>query len=395
MRGVAASAPPFGAANRASLPPVDRQPFLDRLREQMVRRRLDLLVVTSLVNVRYLCGFSGSAGLLVLSESDAVLVTDGRYGLQAPAEVAMGGARVRVEALAAPDQVRLLGELVGAAATAGRSRVGLEAEHVSWATQRSWATAWGRYCTLVGTVGVVEAMRQHKGPAELARVRSAASLADQALSACLAMLAERPSEAEVALALDSTMRSLGAEAPAFSTIVASGPNAAEPHHQPTRRAVERGELVVLDFGARVDGYCSDMTRTVVAGLGEGERAGGPTGELRRALEVVLASQDAGLAAVRGGVRGPEVDRACREVVGAAGLAERFVHGTGHGVGLEVHEAPALGASSQDILSPGQVVTVEPGVYLPGVGGARTEDTVVVTEHGCEVLTLSPKYRPVP
>ncbi len=391
----AVPAHPVAATPTGSFPPMAFASRMDKAREATSRLGCAALVVTCLVNVRYLTGFSGSAGLLVLSEDGAVLLTDGRYATQAPAEVERSGSPVRVEAVPGPAQAGVLAELVVAATSGGAGRVGLEAEHVSWARRRSYGDAWGPRCTLVPTTGVVERLRERKEPAEVTRIRAAAAVADAALEGCLAMLREHPTEAEVAAALDGEMRRLGAEAPAFETIVAAGAAAAEPHHRPGRHTVAPGDLVVLDFGARVEGYCSDMTRTVRAGEGPGGAGVALTGELRRMVSVVQASQDAGLSAVRAGVPAAEVDRACREVVGAAGWAERFVHGTGHGVGLEVHEAPSLGASSEDILSPGQVVTVEPGVYIPGLGGARTEDTVVVTEDGCELLTLAPKYQPTP
>jgi Xaa-Pro aminopeptidase len=182
------------------------------------------------------------------------------------------------------------------------------------------------------------------------------------------------------------MRQLGASAPSFETIVASGPNAAMPHHRPGARTIQAGEPVVLDFGARFDGYCSDMTRTVWVG-----KLADP--ELRRAVDVVLESQAAGVAAVQAGVDCAEVDKVCREVIANAGWGDLFVHGTGHGVGLDVHEAPSVAATSTDTLQVGHVVTVEPGVYLPGLGGVRIEDTVVVTEAGCRSLTSTPKDAP--
>ncbi len=186
--------------------------------------------------------------------------------------------------------------------------------------------------------------------------------------------------------LDFEMRSMGASGPSFETIVASGPNAAMPHHRPGSRLIQPGEPVVLDFGARFDGYCSDMTRTVWVG-----RVADPA--LRRAVDVVLASQAAGVAAVGPGVRCAEVDRACRQVIAGAGWADAFVHGTGHGVGLDIHEAPSVAATSVDTLEVGHVVTVEPGVYFPGLGGVRIEDTVVVTDDGCRPLTSTPKIGP--
>jgi Xaa-Pro aminopeptidase len=224
-----------------------------------------------------------------------------------------------------------------------------------------------------------------KDSGELARIQAAADVADAALARVLPVLSEGPTETEMALLLDSEMRRLGATSPAFDTIVAAGPRAAEPHHRPGPERIEPGDVVVIDFGAEVDGYRSDMTRTVVAGGGEASVA-----RLARVMEVVRASQEAGLAAVRPGVRAADVDAASRAVLEGAGMGELFVHGTGHGVGLDIHEAPWLSAPSTDILQAGQVVTVEPGAYLPGIGGARTEDTVVVTDDGCRALTLAPK-----
>lgn len=373
-----------GGLDLAALPAQDFATRTTLLREAMGGAGCDALLVSSLANVRYLTGFSGSAGLVLVSEGGAVLVTDGRYATSAAAEVA--GSGVRVEALPAANQPALLADLV-----AGTGLLGLEAEHVSWAQQRAWSEGWAKGAQLVATSGLVERLRERKAPEELARLAAAAGVADEAFRQVLPMLAEGPTEVEVAVALEAEMRRLGAEGPAFATIVASGPLGAEPHHHPVGRQVMRGDMVTIDFGARVDGYCSDATRTVVAGADRAGRraraAGGP-----RIYEVVLSAQDAGLAAVREGVCASEVDRACREVVEAAGMGDLFVHGTGHGVGLLVHEAPALSASSEDVLAAGQVVTVEPGVYLPGVGGARVEDTVLVCEAGCELLTLAPKVK---
>jgi len=192
-----------------------------------------------------------------------------------------------------------------------------------------------------------------------------------------------PTEEEFALELDFEMRRGGASGPSFETIVASGPNGAKPHHRPGRRRIGPGELVVVDFGAIVDGYCSDMTRTLCVGR--------PTSAIaRRMVEVVTEAQQAGVDTVRAGVEGKAVDGACRDVIAAAGWADAFLHGTGHGVGLDIHEDPRVSSVSTDILAAGQVVTVEPGVYLVDHGGVRIEDTMVVTEDGCRILTNAPK-----
>jgi Xaa-Pro aminopeptidase len=197
------------------------------------------------------------------------------------------------------------------------------------------------------------------------------------------LLLDGTSEVEFALALDFAMRRLGAEDVSFESIVAGGPNGAKPHARPSPRVIGPGELVVLDFGALVEGYHSDMTRTLCVGEPASD-------DLVRMWDVVAESQRAGVAAVRSGVACADIDRACRDVIAEAGWAEAFLHGTGHGVGLDIHEAPAVGSTSTDTLQAGHVVTVEPGVYLRDLGGVRIEDTVVVTEDGCELLTHAPK-----
>jgi Xaa-Pro aminopeptidase len=354
---------------------------LGRLRHALVDA--DGVLVTSLTNIRYLTGFTGSAGLLFVLPGEVVLITDGRYGLQATEQLA--GAEVTAEVLIArgADQAERAREIVG------RHRLptlGLEAAHVSWARQQSLAADWFPGVELVSTVGLVEGLREVKDGGELARLAAAARIADEALEYVRPQLGRGLTEAAFAGALDFEMRRLGASGPSFETIVASGPNAAMPHHRPGARLIRPAEPVVIDFGARFDGYCSDMTRTVWL-----DAVTDP--DLRRAVDVVLESQAAGVAAVRAGVPAAEVDGACRQVIAAAGWADFFVHGTGHGVGLDIHEAPSVAATSTDTLEAGHVVTVEPGVYLPGLGGVRIEDTVVVTADGCRPLTSTPKDLP--
>jgi Xaa-Pro aminopeptidase len=361
-----------------SLPPLEVAPRLDRLREELASAGCDALVVTTRANVRYLTGFSGSAGILLVGPSEALLVTDGRYQTQSVEQLAEAGVGARVEIGNQKAQSEAL-------ARAGRPyrRIGLEAADVSWAQQRTFAAEVFEDAELVPTLGAVEALRRVKDEGELARMAAAAAVADAALAEVRPLLAEGPTEAEVALALDHAMRRLGASGPSFETIVASGPNGAKPHARPSPRRIERGELVVIDFGAVVDGYCSDCTRTFCVG----EPA---TAELARIVSVVAASQRAGVAAVAAGVSASGVDQACRDVIAEAGWAEAFVHGTGHGVGLDIHEWPRVGPGSDEALPPGSVVTVEPGVYLAGTGGARIEDTVVVEPGGCRPLTAAPK-----
>lgn len=362
----------------SSLPPMDVAGRLPRLRDRLAEEGCDALLVTNLANVRYLTGFSGSAALLLVLADEVVLATDGRYRSQSAEQLAASGVEARIEVGNAAGQQEAL-----SAAAAGVGRLGLEAASVTWARQRAFASEWFPECELVATEGVVEALRRVKDEGEVARMAAAAAVADRALAAVRHLLAGGVTEAELALALDSEVRRLGASGNSFDTIVASGPNGAKPHARPTGRPVEPGELVVVDFGAVVDGYCSDMTRTVCVGPPR-------SGTLARMVEVVAEAQRAGVAAVRAGRRAVDVDAACRQVIAAAGWGDAFVHSTGHGVGLDIHEAPSVSAVSGDTLAAGDVVTVEPGVYLPDHGGVRIEDTVVVTEEGCRVLTNAPK-----
>ena len=354
---------------------------LDRLRAGLGGAEADALLVTELANVRYLTGFSGSAGILLVTADEALLVTDGRYRTQAAEQLGASGASGAVE-LVIGNAAAQRDAIVSAVGRGAVTRLGLEADGVTWSAQRRWQGVVGGAET-VPTSGVVETLRLVKDDAELARISFAAALADGALEEARPLIVAGHSEDEVALALDSAMRRLGAEDRAFETIVASGPNAAKPHARPSARRLETGDAVVVDFGAVYDGYRSDMTRTFFVG-------GAPTGTMARVHAVVVGAQRRGVEAVRAGVVSGDVDRACRDLIAEAGFGDAFEHGTGHGVGLDVHEAPAVGPGSTAILDRGVVVTVEPGVYLAGVGGVRVEDTVVVTEDGCRVLTCYPK-----
>jgi Xaa-Pro aminopeptidase len=359
--------------------PMDVAARISRLRERAAEAECDALLVTNIVNVRYLTGFSGSAAMVLLAPGETVFVTDGRYTDQSAEELSEAGVDARIEVgLTQGRQREILQE-----AASGIARLGLEAEAVTWGQQRRFASEWFSEAELVPTEGLVEEMRRVKDAGEIERMAAAAAAADAALALVRSRLAERPTEAEFAIELDFEMRRQGATGPSFDTIVAAGPNGAKPHHRPSDRRIEEGELVVVDFGAVVDGYCSDMTRTLCVG----EPA---TDTARRMVEVVAESQRAGVAAVRAGVEAKDVDEACRSLIAGAGWADAFVHSTGHGVGLEVHEAPRVSSASGDTLASGYVVTVEPGVYLSEHGGVRIEDTVVVTDDGCRVLTNASK-----
>ena len=352
---------------------------LDRLRAGLDAAGCDALLVTHLTNIRYLTGFTGSAGMLLVGPDLATLVTDGRYEEQAAHELAGAEGSVTLAVGRTTDEQRAA--LVEQVPTT----TGLEAEHVSWAAQARFADEWFPGTTVVATTGLVEHLRAVKDDAEVAAIERACSVADAALASVAPLLEQSPTEVAFARILDAEVRAGGADDVSFETIVASGPNGSRPHHTPTDRTLERGDLVVIDFGALVDGYHSDMTRTIAVG---GRSALDST--QRRMLEVVGEAQAAGVAAVRDGAEARAVDAACREVIAAAGWGEAFVHGTGHGVGLDIHEDPRVSGTSAATLAAGHVVTVEPGVYLPGHGGVRIEDTVVVTPSGCRTLTRAPK-----
>lgn len=351
--------------------PLEVAPRLDRLRERFGAAGVDALIVTELPNVRYLTGFTGSAGILAVSSAAALLATDGRYRTQSAEQVDAACASVEISIGAVAAQREAVKSFLG-----GAGHVGLEADHVSWSDSRQWLELLGE---AIPTNGQVESLRELKDAGEIDRIARAAAIADAALGEVLDMLSGGVTEAEFALALDTAMRRHGAESAAFETIVASGPNSAKPHHRPTERKIGHAEPVVVDFGALFEGYRSDMTRTFFVG-------GEPDGELAKVFEVVGDSQARGVAALAPGVPAKEIDEVCRHVIAEAGWAERFEHGTGHGVGLDVHEAPMVSALGTATLAEGMTVTVEPGVYLPGTGGVRIEDTLVVTETGSRPLT---------
>jgi len=341
----------------------------------------DALLVTDLTNVRWLTGFTGSAGrLLIRPPGTPVLVTDGRYTGQARRQLAEAG----VEADVVEGRTREAQRDALVQLASGRVRIGLEAGAVTWGAQRDYAEVFPGV-ELVATTGVVETHRALKDAGEVARIEAACDVADAALAEVLHLLSEGTSEAAFALALEVAMRHLGAEGASFTTIVAAGPHAADPHHRPTHRPIAGGDLVICDFGALVDGYHSDMTRTFTIGPVSAEQ--------EAMLELVTAAQRTGAAAVEPGVATTAVDAACRDVITDAGFGEEFVHGTGHGVGLLIHEDPFLGLTSTGTLAEGHVLTVEPGVYRAGVGGVRVEDTLLVTSAGGRVLTKTSKDHP--
>ena len=351
---------------------------LQLLRDRLGPLGVDAYLVTGARNLRWLTGFSGSNGLALVDHDSVVFITDSRYRIQVGIETDAAG--VEVDLQITNDPVPALG-----AATRGRGRIAFEADDVTVARLEVLST--GIQAELVPTSGVIERLRQDKDPFEIELLKRAAHIADDAFTQIWQLLGpelpEGLTERRVAAELDHAMRVGGADAPSFDSIVASGPNGAKPHARPGDRVIRSGDLVVLDFGARLDGYGSDMTRTVVAGAS-------PTERQIELYDAVLTAQQAGVAAVADGVLELTVDRACRDVLAARGLAEAFSHGTGHGIGLEIHEPPILSMRSVGILRTGLVITVEPGIYLPEFGGVRVEDSVVVTAAGCTPITHSPK-----
>ncbi len=349
----------------------------DRLADLCVRRELDAVLVIEPYNLRYLTGFTGTNGLAVVGAGpDGVrrFVTDFRYVERAASEVE-GFERMRGER-------DLLDSVRDALPRGGAVRLGFDDAHVSVKTHERLGKALGDGVELAAAGGLVEELRMVKEPAELERIAAAAALADEALSAALERGLAGRTEREFAVDLEDEIRHRGAQAPSFPSIVAAGAHGALPHAEPRDVEIPRDRLVVVDWGALVAGYCSDCTRTLATGRLDGEAA--------EVYELVHQAQLAGLGAVRAGPTGREVDQVARDVIDAAGHGERFGHGLGHGVGLEVHEEPRLSRAGTEALRAGNVVTVEPGVYLPGRFGVRVEDLVVVTEDGADVLSSHSK-----
>jgi Xaa-Pro aminopeptidase len=341
----------------------------DRLAARLAERELDLILVTNLVNVRYLSGFGGTNGACVCGPEMRLLLTDFRYTERAEAE-ADGW-----------DVVTVTDDWLGGIAERLAGRVGFEDDEMSVRTLERLREKLADGVEMVAAGGSVEELRRVKDEGELAAIEAAAQLADEAWRWSVERGLVGRSERDVARAAEARIRELGGE-PSFPAIVAAGPNGALPHAEAGERVIAAGDLVVFDMGAKLDGYCSDGTRTFAAAE--------PAEPAVEVYELVREAQAEALAAVRAGIGGEELDAVARERIKAAGHGDRFGHGLGHGVGLEVHEAPRLSPRSEDVLAAGEVVTVEPGVYLPGEVGVRIEDLVVVEEEGCRNLSGLPK-----
>jgi Xaa-Pro aminopeptidase len=350
-------------------------------RPDAVRARLDgaTLLVSNPSNIRWLTSFGGSLGWVVVGPERCALITDGRYAERAAADLAAAGLGELVDVVVGTTRPQIRDHVV---AVAGHGPVRAEADHL---THAQW-TDLASELDLAPDEATIAGLRRVKDRGELARMAHAAAIADAALTDVVPMLAERPTEADVRDELEYRMHRAGADGPSYDTIVASGPdNAARPHHHTGRRTIVEGDTVIVDVGALVDGYHSDMTRSFV--IGE------PTLEQRSIYELVLEAQLVGLDAVRAGVTARFVDAACRRMFADRGFGEWYLHGTGHGVGLDIHEDPFASQVSSAELLVGDVVTVEPGLYRGGFGGFRIEDLVEVTAEGCRRLTHLSKDTP--
>lgn len=345
---------------------------LDRTRQYLAGVGMDALLLLKTENRRYATGFTGSAGLALVLAGEALLSVDFRYeeqaALEAPAcQVLRGGA----------DPLAALAEAVRAREV---RRIGFESEFVSYAQVERLREklAPAEFLPLPD----VDRIRWVKDAAEIAALARAAEISDAAFTHILGLIRPGLTERDVAVELETFMRRVGAERISFDSIVASGPRSALPHGRATDRVMALGEFVTFDFGAVYEGYASDCTRTVVLG--------GSDDRQRQIYEVVLEAQRRAVDAIRPGVTGRQVDEVGRSVIASAGFREAFGHALGHGIGLDVHEGPRLSPQDGTVLEPGMTLTVEPGIYLPGWGGVRIEDDVVVTADGCRVLTSAPK-----
>lgn len=351
----------------------------------MENEGVNALLVSNMTNVRYLTGFAGSNGYLLLTHDATHFYSDGRYATQAAEMVE--GAEIHI----APSHASLVEALNAMVKSQKLSRIAYEATHVTVSSRgAAWEPPPGldkvmSYfdgADLVPGEGWVEELRKIKDAEEIASIRAAAQMGDEGFAFILDRIKPGMREIDLALDLEFHLRSKGSEGVSFDPIVAAAERSALPHARPTNRTVEKGRYLLFDFGCVIDGYCSDMTRTVVIGPADDRH--------KEVYQTVLASQMAGIEAAGPGVACGAVDQASRKVIEKAGYPEAFMHGLGHGVGLDIHEAPSLKTGFAEQLMPGHVITIEPGAYFEGWGGVRVEDLAVVTEDGLEVLSKAPK-----
>ncbi len=335
--------------------------------------KVEALLISAPANLQYLTGYTGSNGLVLLTPSESHFFTDPRYAL-----AAQSGISGKVHIAKQP----LLMEAAKIIKSKHLKRIGFEPSHLRVEQYNQLAEKLGKTIQLKPTGGAVEELRTIKSPAEILRIRKSVIINSEAYFRTLKRVKVGMREQEIAAELDFQMRVLGAEKPAFETIVASGHNSALPHAHPSSKRLANNELLLVDMGATADGYTSDMTRVTFLGT--------PSPQIREMYQAVLEAQLAAIDQVKSGVSTTRVDGAARQVLHSYGLEKQFVHSTGHGLGLEIHESPRIAKKDKTKLRSGMVITVEPGVYVEGVGGVRIEDTVLVTDQGCEVLTPTPK-----
>ena len=352
---------------------------IHRLRLSFSALHSDALLVTHLPNIRYLCGFTGSAAILLVEQSRATLFTDSRYALQARQEV-----RDASTVIAPHGLLRALGEALNA--RRGAIRLAFSPAQLTVGQKDALQIAASTRLRWLAAPDLIERLRAVKDAEELALMRQSARLVSEVWTAAVRNVRPGLSELAVAADIERGMKLQGASGPSFETIVASGPRSAWPHARPTPKLLRKNELVVLDQGAILRDYCSDMTRTVFLGRSSAAARAGVRNKARGLYDAVLEAQDAAIAAVRPGISAASVDAAARKVFKRLGLDRYFTHSTGHGLGLEIHEMPRLGRAEETLLEAGMVVTVEPGVYIERLGGIRIEDEVLVTSRGAEVLT---------
>jgi Xaa-Pro aminopeptidase len=358
-----------------------------RVRSALQATGLEALIVTTPANIRYLANHIGTAGTLIITSSDIQLLVDFRYNEAVRSRQDSPAACPGLRIIDVPDSYDEA--LVKTTISSPARVVGIEAGHLTVARQEWLTRTWqsrSADITLRSTERLIERFRAVKDAAEISLLREAARRLTPVAATAIDSIGSGIPEKEVAAVIETALRRAGYERPAFDTIVASGPNSALPHYRAGDRALHDGDLVVLDFGGVLDGYCSDLTRTVTVG--------NPSPEARRLHTAVLEAQAAAIDAVKPGVTTADIDGAARQVLVGYGLGEAFGHGTGHGLGLDVHEEPRVSKPRPDVpperLEPGMVFTIEPGAYVPGFGGVRIEDDVLVTETGCEVLTSVPR-----
>lgn len=349
---------------------------LKQLRRKLAKEKIEAILISRPENRRYLSGFDGSAGLLLITQQDAILATDFRYLEQAQKQ-APHYKIIRTSGETEKWLPRLLGEL-------NLSRLGFEADHVSYSLHRRLSGIAGKkQLRLIPSEGLVDGLRAVKEPAEVELIARAAAISDAAFEGVVANIQAGMTEQDVAWSIEKSLHEKGSQSVPFDIMVASGPNAAMPHAKPSPRPIQPGEPVLIDFGAKIDGYSSDLSRTICLGQ--------PDDNFKRLYDTVFKAQSAAIAGTTAGMTGKQADGLARKIISEAGYGDNFGHGLGHGLGLAIHERPYLGPDSPDRLTDGMVFTIEPGIYIAGWGGIRIEDTVVVENGKIRVLSRANKY----